>query len=390
MPQLAAIAPLLDQARALPFGVDAAAAADPVVPRPVADRQTRRRRARGVSPRVAAHAAAAADRPAGRPDARAYPAAGVPLRGDEGLSDARLRRSAGSWPRQGMDEPRLAVAVAGPRGEGPARQPGAASRRAARPAAGEGAARRRPDRGCAPHVQPRHRWRSASTARSRARSRRARCRPGGRPMPPGASGVRVFIRRSGAPLTEGVAGFYTLDGFYKVLLPNLPSATMQVASESWVLGKDAQIDPASPQVLTLQRDVIALYTAEYAKQWDAPAGRSRYRADAQPAAGGAGSVYPCLAAIADARPARRYHPSAHPDPAAAIAARPRRCRPGRGAGCDRGGSSGSGHCRRPAARYPRSRQRAAAGTAGQGNRGSLRRADRASSAKGRARRSTMC
>ena len=107
-----------------------------------------------------------------------------------------------------------------------------------------------------------------------------------------------------------------------------------------------------------------------------PAGRSRYRADAQPAAGGAGPVYPCLAAVADARPARRYHPSAHPDPAAAIAARSRRCRPGRGAGCDRGGDAGRGQCRRPAARYPRSRQRAAAGTAGQGDRGSLRRADR--------------
>jgi type VI secretion system protein ImpL len=101
-------------------------------------------------------------------------------------------------------------------------------------------------------------------------SQPARALPPWRPADAaGASGVRVFIRSSGAPLTEGVLGFYTIDGFYKVLLPNLPSATMQVASESWVLGKDAQIDPTSPQVLTLQRDVIALYTADYAKQWDA-------------------------------------------------------------------------------------------------------------------------
>ena len=85
----------------------------------------------------------------------------------------------------------------------------------------------------------------------------------------GATGVRVFIRSSGVPLTEGVPGFFTIDGFHKVLVPNLPAATVQVASESWVLGKEAQIDPASPQVLTLQRDVIALYTADYAKQWDA-------------------------------------------------------------------------------------------------------------------------
>jgi type VI secretion system protein ImpL len=100
-------------------------------------------------------------------------------------------------------------------------------------------------------------------------SQAARALPPWRPADAaGASGVRVFIRRSGVPLTEGVPGFYTVDGFYKVLLPDLPSATTQVASESWVLGKDAQISPTSPQVLTLQRDVVALYTKEYAKQWD--------------------------------------------------------------------------------------------------------------------------
>ncbi len=100
--------------------------------------------------------------------------------------------------------------------------------------------------------------------------------PAARALPPwrpaeaaGASGVRVFIRGSGTPLSEGVPGFFTIDGFHRVLLPSLPTATMQVASESWVLGKDAQIDPLSPQVQTLQRDVIALYSAEYARQWDA-------------------------------------------------------------------------------------------------------------------------
>ncbi|HXT81673.1 MAG TPA: type VI secretion system membrane subunit TssM, partial [Acetobacteraceae bacterium] len=85
----------------------------------------------------------------------------------------------------------------------------------------------------------------------------------------GASGTRVFVRRSGAPLTEGVPGFYTVDGFYKVLLKELPTATTQVAGDSWVLGKKAEIDPASPAALSLQKDVVALYTADYAKQWDA-------------------------------------------------------------------------------------------------------------------------
>ena len=58
-PQLARIAPLLDQARALAVRRRRPIALIPVVPRPVADRQTRRRRARGLSPRPAAHPAAA-------------------------------------------------------------------------------------------------------------------------------------------------------------------------------------------------------------------------------------------------------------------------------------------------------------------------------------------
>ncbi len=84
----------------------------------------------------------------------------------------------------------------------------------------------------------------------------------------GASGIRVFRRRSGLPMTDGVPGFFTVDGFYKVLLPQLPSATRQAASESWVLGRQAEVDPSSPRVLSLATDVVGLYTAEYAKTWD--------------------------------------------------------------------------------------------------------------------------
>ena len=83
----------------------------------------------------------------------------------------------------------------------------------------------------------------------------------------GSTGVGVFSRRSGVPMTDGVPGFFTVDGFYKVLLPQLPAATRQVASDSWVLGKAAEIDPSSPQVVNLQKDVISLYSADYIKAW---------------------------------------------------------------------------------------------------------------------------
>ena len=85
----------------------------------------------------------------------------------------------------------------------------------------------------------------------------------------GASGTRVFVRSSGRPMTEGIPGFYTVDGFHKVVLPSLPKAAREVAGESWVLGTRQEIDPRSPQMLTLERDVAKLYTDEYAKQWDA-------------------------------------------------------------------------------------------------------------------------
>jgi type VI secretion system protein ImpL len=85
----------------------------------------------------------------------------------------------------------------------------------------------------------------------------------------GAAGVRVFVRASGKPLTDGIPGFYTVDGFYKVLLPSLGDATNQVASESWVLGERSAIAPDSAEAQSLERDVIRLYEEDYAKHWDA-------------------------------------------------------------------------------------------------------------------------
>ena len=37
----------------------------------------------------------------------------------------------------------------------------------------------------------------------------------------GAAGVTLFVRASGKPLTDGIPGFFTVDGFHKVLLPSL-------------------------------------------------------------------------------------------------------------------------------------------------------------------------
>jgi type VI secretion system protein ImpL len=84
----------------------------------------------------------------------------------------------------------------------------------------------------------------------------------------GATGATLFTRRSGAKMTDGLPGLYTVDGFYKVVLPDLPRALTEVASDSWVLGKQSEFNVTSPQAATLQQDVVKLYTNEYAANWD--------------------------------------------------------------------------------------------------------------------------
>jgi type VI secretion system protein ImpL len=85
----------------------------------------------------------------------------------------------------------------------------------------------------------------------------------------GPSGVADFVRLSGKPLTDGIPGFFTVDGFHRVLLPNVLTTARQVAGESWVLGEKSELNPNSPALLTLRDDVIKLYEADYEKQWDA-------------------------------------------------------------------------------------------------------------------------
>jgi type VI secretion system protein ImpL len=84
----------------------------------------------------------------------------------------------------------------------------------------------------------------------------------------GPAGVPLFVRASGKPLTEGIPGFFTVDGFHKVLLPSLPGAVNSVLSESWVLGQPVAFDANGPRMQALQRDVVALYEADYAPTWD--------------------------------------------------------------------------------------------------------------------------
>lgn len=85
----------------------------------------------------------------------------------------------------------------------------------------------------------------------------------------GAAGAVVFVRASGRSFAEGVPGFYTLDGFHRVLLPGLDYAAREVASESWVLGQKLNLAAQGEQVRALEREVVKLYENDYAKIWNA-------------------------------------------------------------------------------------------------------------------------
>ena len=84
----------------------------------------------------------------------------------------------------------------------------------------------------------------------------------------GPAGVGLFVRASGKRLSDGIPGFFTVDGFHKVLLPSLSIAARSVVSETWVLGERVEFDANGPQMRALERDVIGLYEADYAPAWD--------------------------------------------------------------------------------------------------------------------------
>ncbi len=87
----------------------------------------------------------------------------------------------------------------------------------------------------------------------------------------GPNAAQVFERASGEPLTQGIPGLYTRDGYRKLVLPAVQTTTPVLASEeSWVLGLKS--DPARLRDATLGSaltdKVRRLYFEDYIKTWD--------------------------------------------------------------------------------------------------------------------------
>ena len=87
----------------------------------------------------------------------------------------------------------------------------------------------------------------------------------------GPNSTQAFQRTSGEPLSKGVSGLYTRDGYRKLVLPAVKTATPQLAQEeAWVLGLKS--DPARLRDATLGTAITdkvrRLYFEDYIKVYD--------------------------------------------------------------------------------------------------------------------------
>ena len=95
----------------------------------------------------------------------------------------------------------------------------------------------------------------------------------------GPNAVRVFERASGQPLTKGIPGLFTRDGYFKGFNPAIAKvATVLAAEERWVLGVAAPAESLTQAAAgvfgvgatdpELRARVQRLYLGEYIKVWD--------------------------------------------------------------------------------------------------------------------------
>ncbi len=87
----------------------------------------------------------------------------------------------------------------------------------------------------------------------------------------GGNAALVFVRQSGLPLTRGVPGLFSYNGYYKGFQSVVGDVTRQLASEQpWVLGiapGDGKGTQALLQSTRLVDDVRRLYLIEYRDTW---------------------------------------------------------------------------------------------------------------------------
>ena len=84
----------------------------------------------------------------------------------------------------------------------------------------------------------------------------------------GADASRYFKFKSGASLSQGIPGLFTVSGYQDVFLQNGPVLSEHAAKETWVLKETNRDEMTEEQVEALLQDVTKLYFAEYIRVWN--------------------------------------------------------------------------------------------------------------------------
>ncbi|QTL01706.1 type VI secretion system membrane subunit TssM [Aquabacter sp. L1I39] len=77
----------------------------------------------------------------------------------------------------------------------------------------------------------------------------------------------ALTRRSGKPLSTPIAGMYTADQFFAVVLPAIDRIAQRLASEDWVRFPSAPDTPPGDRAAQLRREIRALYVSDYIAEW---------------------------------------------------------------------------------------------------------------------------
>jgi len=88
----------------------------------------------------------------------------------------------------------------------------------------------------------------------------------------GPAVARVLVRSSGKPLSDGVEGIFTYDGFNNVFLGEALGVAKRIQNESWVLGPRGEAEQSEGALTALSRDVLSLYYNDYIARYDAVLG----------------------------------------------------------------------------------------------------------------------
>ena len=79
----------------------------------------------------------------------------------------------------------------------------------------------------------------------------------------------MFERASGEPLSRGISGLYTKDGYQKAFQASVQVAALKLAGEEgWVLGRPVDVKLAGVAGSELSDSVRRLYLQDYVKAWD--------------------------------------------------------------------------------------------------------------------------